>query len=94
VIPLVFLGVAAENHVLELNARIPLWALSLSTRNSPIWIVDQHANFTAGDFRDGLHPNKAGDRKMAARWYPVLAKAVHLVQSTRKEPGMQIKMGT
>jgi lysophospholipase L1-like esterase len=83
----------AETQVLELNARIPLWARSLSTARSPISVVDQHTGFTAADLRDGIHPNESGDRKMAARWFPALIRAIHSVQFVPERDGMQSPFG-
>ena len=68
-----------ESVVLDLNSRIPLWAAALSTSQSPIWVVDQHTGFERDDFRDGIHPNEVGDRKMAAKWYPAVVEAAQSV---------------
>lgn len=75
--------------ILELNSRIPLWAASLSTAQSPILVVDQHTDFKVGDVRDGVHPNEAGDRKMAAKWYPALVQAIHLVPPIPEQDSQQ-----
>ncbi|GAA2435081.1 GDSL-type esterase/lipase family protein [Streptomyces macrosporus] len=70
-------------RVVALNERIPDWARSKSTGNSPVIAVDQWTGFsTASDTYDGVHPNASGDEKIAARWYPALADLLD-----REEPG-------
>jgi lysophospholipase L1-like esterase len=62
-------------RVTALNAKIPGWAAAKSTSRSPVIAVDQWNGFsTATDTYDGVHPNAAGDDKIAARWYPALTK--------------------
>nr|BFE55766.1 hypothetical protein GCM10020063_002920 [Dactylosporangium thailandense] len=64
-------------RVVALNAAIPGWAAGKTTAASPITVVDQWTGFnTATDTGDGVHPNDAGNQKMAARWYPALAKVL------------------
>ncbi|MBG0561205.1 cellulose binding domain-containing protein [Actinoplanes aureus] len=64
-------------RVVTLNAAIPGWAASLSTAASPITVVDQWTGFnTATDTYDGVHPNDAGNVKIANRWYPAVAAAI------------------
>lgn len=56
-----------------LNALIPGWAADVGTAESPVVAVDQWTGFdTAADTYDGVHPNAAGDQKIADRWYPAL----------------------
>ncbi|MDG9706437.1 GDSL-type esterase/lipase family protein [Streptomyces sp. DH37] len=70
-------------RVVALNERIPAWARSKSTANSPVIAVDQWTGFdTASDTYDGVHPDASGDEKIAARWFPVLADLL-----ARDEPG-------
>jgi lysophospholipase L1-like esterase len=60
-------------RVVALNAAIPDWAAAISTAASPVVVVDQWSGFdTAVDTYDGVHPNSAGDQKMANRWFPAL----------------------
>ncbi len=60
--------------VVTLNNAIPGWASGMSTSQSPITVVDQWTGFNADtDTRDGVHPNDAGEQKMADKWYPALA---------------------
>jgi lysophospholipase L1-like esterase len=61
-------------RVVDFNARIPAWARATSTDDSPVTVVDQWTGFSAAtDTYDGVHPNSAGDDKIAARWYPALS---------------------
>ncbi|GGK87441.1 SGNH hydrolase [Planomonospora parontospora subsp. parontospora] len=60
-------------RVAALNAAIPGWAAGKTTARSPVVVVDQWTGFdTATDTGDGVHPNAAGDRKIADRWFPAL----------------------
>lgn len=69
-----------QTGITALNAAIPGWAASLNTTQSPIWVVDQNMGMsTTADERDGLHPNAAGDAKMAAVWYPAVVNAAKLM---------------
>ncbi|GIF07795.1 cellulose binding domain-containing protein [Actinoplanes siamensis] len=64
-------------RAVNLNAAIPAWAAGLSTTASPITVVDQWSGFdTATDTYDGVHPNDAGNAKIANRWYPAVAAAI------------------
>ncbi|AGZ42187.1 cellulose binding domain-containing protein [Actinoplanes friuliensis] len=66
-----------NQRVLALNAAIPAWAASTSTAASPVTVVDQYTGFnTAIDTPDGVHPNDAGNVKIANRWYPALTAAL------------------
>jgi lysophospholipase L1-like esterase len=60
-------------RVVALNAAIPGWAAGLTTAASPITVVDQWTGFdTATDTGDGVHPNDAGNVKIANRWLPAV----------------------
>jgi lysophospholipase L1-like esterase len=64
-------------RAVALNAAIPAWAAGLSTAASPITVVDQWTGFdTATDTYDGVHPNDAGNVKIANRWYPSVSAAI------------------
>ncbi|MEU4620892.1 cellulose binding domain-containing protein [Actinoplanes sp. NPDC023801] len=64
-------------RVVALNAAIPAWAASLSTAASPVTVVDQWTGFnTTTDTYDGVHPNDAGNAKIAARWLPAVQAAL------------------
>lgn len=64
----------------DLNAAIAEWAPTLSTANSNITVVDCFTGFdSTTDTGDGVHPNEAGDEKLADSWYEPLAKAIQQV---------------
>ena len=64
-------------RVVDLNAAIPGWASSQTTAASPITVVNQWTGFsTATDTGDGVHPNDAGNSKIANRWYPAVQSAI------------------
>lgn len=72
-------GTCAEcaQRVVDFNAAIPGWAAGKSTSQSPVVVVDQWTGFsTAADTYDGVHPNAAGDRKIADRWFGPLVDAL------------------
>ncbi len=64
-------------HVAEtqqLNAGIGLLASQKDTPSSRVLVVDQWTGFDAvTDTYDGLHPNAAGEQKMAAKWDAAIA---------------------
>ncbi|MFC5288743.1 SGNH/GDSL hydrolase family protein [Actinokineospora guangxiensis] len=61
-------------RVVALNVAIDAWAAERTTPGSPITPVDQWTGFdVAADTSDGVHPNGAGDAKIAARWHAALA---------------------
>jgi len=65
-------------RVVNLNAAIPAWAASLTTAASPITVVDQWTGFNdATDTYDGVHPNDAGNVKIANRWYPSVSATLN-----------------
>jgi len=65
-----------QTGIKALNDAIPGWAAGLNSTQSPIWVVDQNTGMSASaDERDGLHPNAAGDVKMANVWYPAVVNA-------------------
>lgn len=64
-------------RVITFNAAIPAWAKSQTTAASPVTVVDQWTGFDdATDTYDGVHPNDAGNVKIAQRWYPSVAAAI------------------
>ncbi|MFI5839164.1 cellulose binding domain-containing protein [Catenuloplanes sp. NPDC051500] len=70
------------------NAAIPAWAASRTTAASPVTVVDQWTGFVpATDTSDGVHPNAAGDVKIANRWYPPLVQALTGTQPTPTPTG-------
>ncbi|KAI9662905.1 MAG: hypothetical protein M1821_007952 [Bathelium mastoideum] len=75
-----------NSQIVSLNAAIPSWASGLNSTASPIYVVDQYTGFDAStDLRDGIHPNAAGDAKMAAKWYPAIVQAVNEVTNQQAQ---------
>jgi lysophospholipase L1-like esterase len=64
-------------RVVTLNAAIAQWAQGHSTATSPIVLVDQWTGFdTKTDTREGVHPNDAGNEKIATKWLKPLETAI------------------
>ena len=60
-----------------LNIKIKQLA-SMSTKESPVVIVDQYSGFEAGaDTWDGVHPNARGAEKMAVRWLDAIKRTLN-----------------
>ncbi|KAF1843173.1 carbohydrate esterase family 3 protein [Cucurbitaria berberidis CBS 394.84] len=80
------MGQASYNPQIQaLNTAIIPWAQGLNTTASPIWVVDQYTGFSGtADLRDGVHPNDAGDVKMANVWFPAVVRAF---EAARAEKG-------
>lgn len=71
--PIEFPCASCSATVVELNAAILPWAQNLSTRESPVIVVDQWTGFDlATDTSDGVHPVASGNAKIAARWFTPL----------------------
>ncbi|KAI1139900.1 carbohydrate esterase family 3 protein [Hypoxylon sp. FL0543] len=74
-----------NTQIQNLNSAIVPWAQGLNTTESPIWVVDQYTGFSGTtDLRDGVHPNAAGDDKMANVWYPALVNAFQVAQAEKQ----------
>jgi hypothetical protein len=68
-----------NQRIIELNQRIDSIAMSKSTVESPVVIVDQNLGFNVTeDTDDGVHPNRTGAEKIAQKWFEAIAKAVQL----------------
>jgi lysophospholipase L1-like esterase len=70
---------ACGSRVVDLNSKIPAWAASKSTAESPVYVVDVHSAFAASSYvanspytQDGCHPNLAGSQLIADKWYAAL----------------------
>ena len=62
-----------NSRIDDLNDRIPGIIADKNQTNSPIILVDQSAGFNANtDTYDGVHPNDAGEAKMAQKWFDAL----------------------
>ncbi|KAK0620171.1 SGNH hydrolase-type esterase domain-containing protein [Immersiella caudata] len=65
------------DRVVALNNAIPEWAASKNKTESPIIVVDCWKGFDpARDTGDGVHPNNAGNEKLATAWFAPLGKAI------------------
>lgn len=64
-------------RVIDLNSAIETWAAEKNASTSPIKVVDAWTGFnTASMTGDGVHPNDAGNRKLAEAWYQPLVNAI------------------
>ncbi|KAJ3577387.1 hypothetical protein NPX13_g3176 [Xylaria arbuscula] len=73
-----------NSAITNLNQAIPAWAQGLNKTESSIWVVDQNTGMDpVADLRDGLHPNLAGDEKMANVWYPALISALRAAKADK-----------
>jgi lysophospholipase L1-like esterase len=67
----------AQPGIERLNSGIPGLAAQLDSSASRVVVVDQSAGFDpVTDTRDGIHPNAAGEEKMAAAWHAALLRVV------------------
>jgi len=63
--------------IAALNREIGSLGERLATKESPVVVVDQNSGFDpATDSYDGIHPNAAGEEKMAARWLEGIHRAL------------------
>ncbi|KAJ3052313.1 hypothetical protein HK097_006541 [Rhizophlyctis rosea] len=70
-------AVGTTSAYTSLNSQIPQWAAQYSTAQSPIIVVDNYTGFNAqSDLKDGVHPNRSGDQKIADKIYPALIAAL------------------
>jgi parallel beta-helix repeat protein len=68
------------NAIVDLNQQMPALAASKNTLQSPVVVVDHWTEFSLSqDMYDGVHPNDAGDQKMANRWYAALVNFLNNV---------------
>jgi lysophospholipase L1-like esterase len=68
-----------NQRIIELNQQIDSIAVSKSTVESPVVIVDQNLGFNVTeDTDDGVHPNRTGAEKIAQKWFEATAKAAQL----------------
>ncbi|KAF1844953.1 carbohydrate esterase family 3 protein [Cucurbitaria berberidis CBS 394.84] len=64
-------------RVVALNSAIGTWAAAKNTSSSTITVVDAWTGFdTVSMTGDGVHPNDAGNRKLADTWFQPLASAI------------------
>ena len=60
-----------NSGLVEFNNLLPIWAAKKSNAKSRIVIVDHYSGYdgVADNQPDGIHPNNAGEQKIAAKWY-------------------------
>ena len=64
-------------RVVALDSAVGTWAVSKSTNTSKITVVDAWTGFDSKSMTgDGVHPNDAGNQKLAATWFQPLANAM------------------
>jgi acyl-CoA thioesterase-1 len=66
-------------RIQQFNRLIVNLARETNTLDSPVIVVDQFTGFNAtkgSDTYDGCHPSKAGEKKMANRWFAALKKVL------------------
>lgn len=56
----------------ELVDAIPAWAQATNTQGSKVFVADLWTNSLVTDTKDCVHPNDAGDQKMAQSWFETL----------------------
>jgi len=64
-----FADATSEARVQAFNATIPG---IVDSKDDRVHLVDMHSALTAADLSDGVHPNAAGNIKMADTWYAAL----------------------
>lgn len=71
----------------DLNAQIPPLASSLTSPQSPIYVVDQYTGFDPNqDTWDGVHPDESGEQKMSDRWLAQLDAILSTTGVRTNEP--------
>lgn len=64
----------AEKIAQDLNSKIPAWAESITTSQSPVEVVDMHSNMVIGKDQGRYHPAGQGSQKMADKWFAAIEK--------------------
>lgn len=71
--PLSAVGASVATLTATLNSQLDAWAASQTSMRSPVRIVDQFTGFNARtETFDGIHPNAAGELRMAQRWWEAI----------------------
>ena len=69
-------GAQDQAAIDDINGRLDALGSELSTDTSPVVVVDQATGFDANaDTFDGVHPNEAGEQKMATKWLHALVES-------------------
>jgi lysophospholipase L1-like esterase len=64
---------ANEFAVSQLNDEIASLAADKDTAGSPVILVDQYSGYSSAQHNyDGIHPNDAGEARIADRWFDAL----------------------
>lgn len=75
---------AGVDGIKALNSAIASYAPGKSTDQSPVYFVDNYADFNAvTDTTDGEHPNDAGNEKMAKKFFDPTKNAIQAVSRSR-----------
>jgi lysophospholipase L1-like esterase len=67
-------GSSCASRLADLNAAMPGWALSASTADSRVVVVDLFTGFDVENTSDGIKPNDVGAQFLADQWYTALAE--------------------
>ncbi|RPA83000.1 SGNH hydrolase [Ascobolus immersus RN42] len=71
---------AGFTDVRGLNGEIEKWANRVTTKRSPMVLVDQWTGYVSDlDNYDGIHPGDSGDVKIADKWFGPLVTAIEWV---------------
>lgn len=66
-------GPGSTGVIESLNDAIQRLAPAVSTERSPVILVDHFSGFDPGEHTyDGVHPNEAGEKLMAQRWFDTI----------------------
>jgi acyl-CoA thioesterase-1 len=63
-------------HVARYNAAIRQLVQARATPGRHIWLANGGGTLTTADLADGVHPNRAGYRKLAAAWQAALVRVL------------------
>jgi lysophospholipase L1-like esterase len=67
----------SNQRIKELNEQIDGIAASKSTTESLVVVVDQNSGFSpSSDTYDGVHPNIAGEEKIAQKWFDAIVETL------------------
>ena len=70
-------GVSSDQVVVAYDDQWGLAAARLDGASARVVVVDQYTGFDPNaDTRDGIHPNPAGEEKMARVWMSALARVL------------------
>lgn len=74
-------NVAYGEALLDFNEQLVFFGTGKNTVESPVSMVDQYTGVNpAVDMYDDIHPNDAGEEKMAERWFQAIKSHVHKLE--------------